>query len=85
MTAPAVAVLALRLRVPIVMARSIRQPDGHFVMDVTPPLTTPKTDNPDEAVRALLTAINAQLEAWIRETPEQWLWIHRRFDKAIYG
>ena len=81
----AVAVLALRLRVPIVMARSIRQPDGHFVMDVTPPLPMPKTDNPDEAVRQLLTAINAQLEAWIRETPEQWLWIHRRFDKAIYG
>jgi len=24
-------------------------------------------------------AVNATLEAWIRERPEQWFWVHRRW------
>ena len=68
---------------PIVMARSIRQPDGHFVMEVSEPLMLPPAYG-DAEVRAVMTDINRRLEAWIRENPEQWLWIHRRFDKEIY-
>ena len=84
MTAPAIAVLALRFGVPILMARSIRQPDGRFVMDVSEPLQMPTDSNPDVAVQQVMAEINRRLEVWIRETPEQWLWIHRRFDKSLY-
>jgi KDO2-lipid IV(A) lauroyltransferase len=26
-----------------------------------------------------LTQVNAILESWIRDRPEQWLWVHRRW------
>ena len=83
-TAPAIAILALKLKVPIVMARSIRQPDGHFVMEVTAPLKMPQQADKDQAAYTVMTQINQCLEKWIRENPEQWLWIHRRFDKSEY-
>ena len=83
MTAPAIATLALKMKMPIVMARSIRQADGHFIMDVSAPLTLPDRFGEAE-VHQVMLEINHWLEAWIRETPEQWLWIHRRFDKSIY-
>jgi KDO2-lipid IV(A) lauroyltransferase len=39
----------------------------------------PWTDNPDADTTAVLTEIHAQFEAWIRETPEQWMWSNRRW------
>ncbi|MDY6407719.1 MAG: lysophospholipid acyltransferase family protein, partial [Pseudomonadota bacterium] len=83
-TAPAIAVFAIKFNVPIVMARSIRQPDGHFVMEVSEPLAMPPKGNSEQRILSLMTHINQQLEKWIRENPEQWLWIHRRFDKSEY-
>ena len=84
-TAQAIAVLALKFKAPIAMARSIRQPDGHFIMEMSAPLKMPEdTEDRDKAVLDIMTQINRQLEAWIRENPEQWLWIHRRFDKSEY-
>jgi KDO2-lipid IV(A) lauroyltransferase len=28
---------------------------------------------------ALMTAVNARMEEWIRKRPGQWLWLHRRW------
>ena len=39
----------------------------------------PWTDNPDADAKAALTEMQAQFEAWIRETPEQWMWSNRRW------
>jgi lauroyl/myristoyl acyltransferase len=33
----------------------------------------------DENVSILTSRINQKLENAIRENPEQWLWVHRRF------
>ena len=27
----------------------------------------------------MMAAVNATLEGWIRERPEQWFWLHRRW------
>ena len=84
MTPTAIAVMALKCKVPIIMARSIRRPDGRFLMELSKPLPLPKITDMDEAVFEIMKTINTILEDWIRETPEQWLWIHRRFDKSEY-
>lgn len=84
MTPTAIAVMALKFRVPVIMARSIRQPDGTFLMDVSKPLPLPETKDMTKAVYEIMKTINGILENWIRETPEQWLWVHRRFDKSEY-
>ncbi|MBR6411733.1 MAG: lysophospholipid acyltransferase family protein [Alphaproteobacteria bacterium] len=83
-TAPAIATLALKFKAPIAMARSIRQPDGHFILEMSAPLKIPTEDDKEQATLNIMTQINTQLESWIRENPEQWLWIHRRFDKSEY-
>jgi len=31
---------------------------------------------------AAMTKINARLEAWIRENPEQYFWLHNRWQKG---
>lgn len=82
-TAPAIATVALKLNIPIFMARCIRQPEGRFKIDVYP---LPVSENPDrnQAIYETMQAINLEIEKWIRETPEQWLWFHRRFDKSEY-
>jgi KDO2-lipid IV(A) lauroyltransferase len=30
-------------------------------------------------VQGTTQAINTMIEAWVREHPEQWLWLHRRW------
>jgi KDO2-lipid IV(A) lauroyltransferase len=39
----------------------------------------PWTNDPDADTKAALTEMQAQFEAWIRETPEQWMWSNRRW------
>ena len=38
----------------------------------------------EKAVYELTKSINETIEEWIKETPEQWLWVHHRFDKSEY-
>jgi len=84
MTAPAAAQLALRFRCPMVMARCVRTGPASFRMVVEPALAHPATGSAEGDVTALTAAINARFEAWARERPAEWLWVHRRFDKATY-
>lgn len=79
MTAPAVAQLALRYDMPIVPARIVRTGGCHFKGTAYPPLAFEKTGDDEKDVLAILTAINKTLEGWIRETPEQWFWVHKRW------
>lgn len=83
MTAPAIATIAIKLKLPIVMARCIRQPDGHIKTEISNLDKLPEKAT-DEAVLETMTRINHIFEGWIRDNPEQWLWIHRRYPKSDY-
>jgi len=79
MTAPALAQLALKFDCPVVPARVVRLKGAHFQLIVYPPLEIVKTGDRHEDAFALMTQVNAIIEGWIRERPEQWLWLHRRW------
>lgn len=79
MTAPAQAALATKFKCPLVPARIERLRSANFRMTILPPMEMPATGDGHEDRRILLTRINALFEGWIRERPEQWLWVHRRW------
>ena len=79
MTAPALAELALRYDCPVVPARVERLKGAHFRLLVYPPLELVKTGDRQADVAANMAKINALVEQWIRDTPEQWLWLHNRW------
>jgi Kdo2-lipid IVA lauroyltransferase/acyltransferase len=79
MTAPALALLALHFDCAVVPARVERVSGAHFRLTLYPPLPLPKSGERAADVAALMTAVNLTLETWIRERPEQWFWLHRRW------
>lgn len=84
MTAPAIAELSLRYNLPILPARVIRTGGCHFAATVYPPIEIAPTGDKDRDVLAIMTRINATVEEWIREHPDQWFWVHQRWPKENY-
>ena len=79
MTAPSLAQLALRYRCPVLVARAERLGGARFRVTIAPPEFVPDTGDREADILAYMTWINALLESWIRERPEQWLWLHNRW------
>ena len=42
-------------------------------------LRVPRSKNQSEDVRWIMTEMQRQFEAWVREAPEQWMWSNRRW------
>ena len=80
-TTPAVAVFALHHRCPVIPIRAQRTQGAEFRVTVSPPLELPDTGDRDADIHTLTSNITLMVENWIRETPEQWLWPHRRWGK----
>ncbi len=83
-TAPAIATLALKFDLPIVPTRVMRIKGARYVCDFYPPLNVPLTGDKTQDTYQIMLAINQMMESWIRQYPEQWLWIHHRWDKSEY-
>jgi len=79
MTAPALALLALRFDCDVLPARVERLHGAHFRLTVYPKIALPKSGNREADTLALMTEVNRVIEGWIRERPEQWFWLHRRW------
>jgi KDO2-lipid IV(A) lauroyltransferase len=72
------AVLAARARVPLVLALGFRNLDGTHAIDI--PLVLDPPPRPSRAwIEDATRQLNGALEAFIREHPSQWLWLHRRW------
>ena len=79
MTAPAIAQFALRFSAPVVPIRVDRLGPARFRMVCEAPLSVTRTGDKKNDTYAILLAVNATLERWIREQPGAWLWLHRRW------
>jgi KDO2-lipid IV(A) lauroyltransferase len=80
-TTTALAAFALRHRCPTVPARVERLSGANFRVTFFPPIELPDTGNRETDTQTLMTQVNKIVENWIRETPSQWLWLHRRWGK----
>jgi KDO2-lipid IV(A) lauroyltransferase len=78
-TNPLLAKLARRYDCPVHGARSVRLPDGRFRLEITDELVLPRDKNGDIDIKGTTQLVTDVVEGWVREHPEQWLWMHRRW------
>lgn len=73
------ALLSLRTGAPILPFAARRRPDGRMTLDFAEPFVAEGSHEHEGDLERATARFTACIEAWIRETPDQWLWIHRRW------
>jgi KDO2-lipid IV(A) lauroyltransferase len=79
MANPLIAKLARQTECPIHGTRIIRLPDGCFRGEITDAIAPARDAAGRIDVQGTMQAITTEIEGWVREHPEQWLWLHRRW------
>lgn len=85
MTAQAAATFALHFRCPLLPLHVVRLGPARLRVVVEAPLPLPDSGDRAADILALTEAINRRLEAWVRDSPHSWLWLHRRWPKEAYA
>ncbi len=84
MTAPGPTRLALRFGCPI-QPLSVRRLDGaRFRLIVHEPIELEHTGDRARDIEAGVARINAFIEARVREYPDDWFWVHKRWTNEVY-
>jgi KDO2-lipid IV(A) lauroyltransferase len=78
-TTPTLALLALRTGASVVPVRSVPLDDGSYKITYEPELEVVRTANRKNDVLRLTEHCTAIIERWVRQQPELWLWMHRRW------
>lgn len=78
-TNPLIARLARHFDCPIHGARVIRLGGRQFRGELTDAIVPPRDAEGRIDVQGTMQAITSVVEGWVREHPEQWLWLHRRW------
>lgn len=76
---PLLARLVRQVEVPIHGVRIVRLPGRRFRAELSDEVKPVRDAEGRLDVAATMQAITAVIEGWVREHPEQWLWLHRRW------
>jgi KDO2-lipid IV(A) lauroyltransferase len=77
---PLIAMLARQTELPIYGMRVVRKPDGNsFWGEISEPVEPVRAADGRVDIKGTMQAITSVIETWIRQFPEQWLWLHRRW------
>jgi Kdo2-lipid IVA lauroyltransferase/acyltransferase len=76
---PLIAMLAREIECPIHGTRVIRLPGNRFAGEISPEVAPVRDAEGRIDVAGTMQAITSVVESWVREHPEQWLWLHRRW------
>lgn len=79
LTNPIMGKFARRFECPVHGVRVIRLANQRFKLELTPPLDLPRDASGEIDVQGAMAMMTAVVEGWVREHPEQWLWMHRRW------
>ena len=77
---PLIAALARQTGAPIHGMRVVRNPDGNsFWGEITAEIAPVRDAEGGVDIAGTTQAVTTVIEGWVREHPEQWLWLHRRW------
>jgi KDO2-lipid IV(A) lauroyltransferase len=76
---PLLARLAQHFDCPIHGVRVIRLPDNRFRAELTEAIVPVRDAAGKIDIAGTMQIITGVVEGWVREHPEQWLWLHRRW------
>jgi KDO2-lipid IV(A) lauroyltransferase len=79
MANPLLARLAQHFDCPIHGTRIVRLPGNRFRAELTDEIKPARDADGKIDIAATTQIITNVVEGWIREHPEQWLWLHRRW------
>lgn len=76
--------IALATGATLLMGITLREPDGRLRLEMCAPLDPADPEAPDAAEQLTVRHV-AQLEAWVRQYPAMWFWVHRRWKTQPVG
>lgn len=79
MTNPVFVQLCQKYKCPLIPVRTMREQSCHITLTIYPPLALFNETGEALPVEDVIKQAHDSLESWIREKPEQWLWLHRRW------
>ena len=77
-TTTVAAALAIKTGCALLPSRTVLAGGRYRIVYEAPVFADPAAPRSAETER-LTRALSARIEAWVREAPEQWLWIHKRW------
>jgi KDO2-lipid IV(A) lauroyltransferase len=80
-TTPGLAVLAMKTGAPVVPVFMVRDGFGTHRLVIQKPLELVHTGDIKKDVEANTQLFNHTLESMIRQYPDQWFWVHRRWER----
>jgi Kdo2-lipid IVA lauroyltransferase/acyltransferase len=76
---PTLARLLRQVECPVHGVRIIRLPNHRFRAELSEEVTPVRDAKGEIDIQGTMQAVTSVVEGWIREYPEQWLWLHRRW------
>lgn len=73
------ALMALKYGAPIFAVNLYRSGRNEYVCEMSPEIPIPKGLDREKTIEKITADVTARLESFIRQHPEQWMWLHARW------